>query len=618
LIESDGDTEIFQSQQLFSDVILLTSCKINKQMSAQFVIVFAVILLLFSFIRCDGQQQQYYVVEPIQVPKALYSDWAHSHWVWLNKNIQNQTALLQLVNDYTARDIPVGAIDVDSEWSTGINNFQWNTKKFPDAKGMIDQLHSRGVKVICWATSMINTDSSNYQEGKQKGYYLNDGATIKWWHGHGSFLDYSNPDAVDWWHKQLDIPLNDGIDGFKTDGTDPFVVELIFIKGHQGKITEREYANWYYRDFFYYTRQKRGDEGLIMARPVDSYKFIYWSFAPRDVVFSGWVGDQDPTFDGLQTALKNMFHSAWRGYVGFGSDIGGYRSGNRTREVFMRWFQLGAFNALMENGGENEHRPWVFDQLYGTGNETVDTYRKFVHAHHELIPYLMSAGMDAWNGNYSIMKPIAKDTIFTPSTWAYMLGKDIFVTPVVDNSTSTTIEFPTGNDWVDYWDHTITHKGGSKLKHYPVPLTTMPIYKRAGSIIPLNVTRSYLNHGDESSSKYLTLLFEQPRTSEKKLISRFYSEGFEVKYQMVQEQYAMDIWVSAQSQPLILLIRGVEHFNLKMLLRKVDDTFDIFSGDATRTVETKSKNEIVVRLSADQVSKGIEMRLTGLGSYQKQ
>lgn len=46
-----------------------------------------------------------------------------------------------------------------------------------------------------------------------------------------------------------------------------------------------------------------------MARPVDSYDFIYWDFAPNDVMFSGWVGDQDPTFDGLQHALRNVFKS---------------------------------------------------------------------------------------------------------------------------------------------------------------------------------------------------------------------------------------------------------------------------------------------------------------------
>jgi hypothetical protein len=66
-----------------------------------------------------------YIVPPVSLPKALYADWAHKHWVWINAAHQNQSALLQLVKDYQARDIPVGAIDIDSAWSTGINNFVW-------------------------------------------------------------------------------------------------------------------------------------------------------------------------------------------------------------------------------------------------------------------------------------------------------------------------------------------------------------------------------------------------------------------------------------------------------------------------------------------------------------
>lgn len=64
------------------------------------------------------------------------------------------------------------------------------------------------------------------------------------------------------------------------------------------------------------------------------------------------------------------------GYVNFGSDIGGYRSGSgkygRTKELFIRWSQLGAFSPLMENGGNKEHRPWMFDNT----NETLNIYKK--------------------------------------------------------------------------------------------------------------------------------------------------------------------------------------------------------------------------------------------------
>ena len=93
--------------------------------------------------------------------------------------------------------------------------------KFPNMYQFVKTLHSMNIRVICWVTSVVNVDSSNYNEGKEKGYYLNSGSTVKWWHGHGSFIDYSNPDALNWWHNQLNnlLILNEtdksvGIDGW--------------------------------------------------------------------------------------------------------------------------------------------------------------------------------------------------------------------------------------------------------------------------------------------------------------------------------------------------------------------------------------------------------------------
>jgi alpha-glucosidase (family GH31 glycosyl hydrolase) len=74
-----------------------------------------------------------------------------------------------------------------------------------------------------------------------------------------------------------------------------------------------------------------------------------------------WVGDQTGNWDGIKAALKNMIHSAWRNYLNFGCDIGGYRTQHgeplgRSKNVFIRWFQMGTFLPLMENGGNGEHR----------------------------------------------------------------------------------------------------------------------------------------------------------------------------------------------------------------------------------------------------------------------
>lgn len=79
----------------------------------------------------------------------------------------------------------------------------WNTRTFPNATAMVQQLHAWGVRVVLWATSMVDTDSPNFAEAKAKGYLVSGGKTVKWWHGHGAFLDYTYPAAVAWWNAQL-------------------------------------------------------------------------------------------------------------------------------------------------------------------------------------------------------------------------------------------------------------------------------------------------------------------------------------------------------------------------------------------------------------------------------
>lgn len=74
-------------------------------------------------------------------------------------------------------------------WSSGINNFIWDTTSFPDPKGMMQYFKSQGVRIILWITSVVDTDSSNYQEGYTNNYYMNNGSTFHWWHGEGSLLD---------------------------------------------------------------------------------------------------------------------------------------------------------------------------------------------------------------------------------------------------------------------------------------------------------------------------------------------------------------------------------------------------------------------------------------------
>ena len=376
---------------------------------------------------------------------------------------------------------------------------------------------------------MVNVENPDYEMAVEKQYLVRNSRgevrPIKWWHGEGGLLDYTNPEAVTWWHSKMDQVLDVGVDGFKCDGTDPYILEYTLGGGALGyqdqPISYRDYAYMYYRDFLYHTREKRspsgqnGDAGLIMSRPVDcnldDVTKLCTPYSPRDVMFSGWVGDDDATFRGMEGCLRKVIYSAWMGYGSMGCDIGGYRGGgnDKDRNLFVRWAQLGAYMPLMENGGGGEHRPWMYD------TEVVDIYRKFVVEHYRLSTYLHTTGANSVDTNTSSIHPVDDKQIPSgdidkfhviypqPKSYSYRLGDHILVHPVVFNVLNDTnsavvhMEFPVEADgseavWLDWWNPNYVHRsfksGDKRIRN--VDFDSYAVYVREGAFIPLHDTNA--------------------------------------------------------------------------------------------------------------------------------
>jgi hypothetical protein len=98
--------------------------------------------------------QSAFVVPPSSTKATNYQKWAHYHWVWLKNDLGNQANETALVQGYKDANIPVGALNIDSTWATQYNNFVVNTDKFPDFKGLIDDLHKQGIKVTMWYVAL--------------------------------------------------------------------------------------------------------------------------------------------------------------------------------------------------------------------------------------------------------------------------------------------------------------------------------------------------------------------------------------------------------------------------------------------------------------------------------
>ena len=470
-------------------------------------------------------------LEPPKWPR-----WVHRHWVWENSGTQESA--WAFVNGFLEHDIPVGAVIIDRPWQTEPNTFVPDPALYPDLGGLIEAFHAIDVRVFLWVTSVINVGASNYGEALANGYFLSGGKTISWWGGEGSLLDYTNPEAVAWWHAQIDPILDLGIDGWKCDATDPYILTLVPATGYGGRVTWEEYKDAYYRDFFDYTRRRLGPDRVITARPSDDYFVtgIPLSFAPVDVNFAGWVGDQDPDFSGLRVALSNMFTSAELGYVSFGSDIGGFRNlGEPYPEAFVRWAQLGALCPIMENGGSGEHRPWIY------GERIASIYRTYTRLHEELIPYIYSEAAYSFERGISTMRP-------QKGVWTYLLGDAFLVAPFYEPGERREIYFPEG-EWIDFFEESKSYRQGVRVLEFP--WERFPLFVRRGAIVPMEVEDDTTGHGRAASAGHTSVLL-YPAPGRHRF--GYYEEGrrgFMIRY----EREASRLLLSTTPTPRRLLFR---------------------------------------------------------------
>ncbi|MCC6175293.1 MAG: hypothetical protein IT305_08340 [Chloroflexi bacterium] len=431
------------------------------------------------------------------VRPPLTPRWVYEPWIWEDEE-NDADAVIELVDDYQERGIPVGVVIIDSPWQTNYNTYVFGSN-YPDPARLMADLRARNVRVILWATAMINVSSLDgpgrgesplYSEAVNAGYLVNRGQTVTWDKGVGAAVDFFNPDAVAWWYRQLDKAWAYGIDGWKVDSPEGNLPDI--VQTAAGPRTNREYGDAYYRAYYRYVAE-RSPDAVIMARPIDGGT----RYAPVEANPAGWVGDQNPEWggNGIGEALDNILASAEAGYAVLGSDIGGYRPGERFDRLFIRWTQLGALSPLMENGGRGEHRPWKLDR----DGDVATIYRYYARLHRELVPYLYGLGVEAHRTGVPIIRNGDRER------QQYWLGDDLLVAPIVRRDERREVDIPAGDRWLDYWNDGHVYEGPARVT-YKASLERIPLFFRSGAIIPLDVVDSETGHGGQGSAGATTLL----------------------------------------------------------------------------------------------------------------
>lgn len=463
---------------------------------------------------------------PIPEPQLYTPRWAFEPWI--SKDISDAADTYAFVDGFRQRDIPVGVVVLDSPWETNYNTFIPNPNRYPGFDQMVADLRNGDVRVVLWMTQMVNYLSydleqggdtydgpaENLQQGLDCGFFVEDGEDFSWWKGLGAALDFENPRAREWWHRQQDPLFDMGVAGFKLDFGDEYI-DIEPIETAAGPVSKQHYSESYYRDFFAYGQFKRGREEFVtMVRPYDrSYGFPGRFFARPEHAPVGWVGDNRRDWIGLDDALDHIFRSARAGYVVVGSDLGGYLDVDDenvfeqipfSQENFARWTAVSAMTPFMQLHGRGNLTPWTVPEKPA---ETVELYRYWSQLHHELVPFFFSSAQEAYAGGEVIIRPIGDEASW-PGDYRFQVGDAFLVAPILDDSGVRDVALPSGARWFDFWALAADPlDGGQTLPAVDVGTQArIPLYVREGAIVPLEVTGALTGFGTTASKQAATVL----------------------------------------------------------------------------------------------------------------
>ena len=482
----------------------------------------------FGFSSEAGQQVDYYFIHGNNMDEVLsgYRDltgkapivpkWALGFWQ-SRERYKTQDEILSTVDEFRKRKIPIDNIVLDwSYWKeTEWGNQDFDKTRFPSPDSMINVLHKKyNTQIMISVWPKFYEGISAYNEFDKKGwlYKRNIANRQRDWIGKGyvsTFYDAFNADArKGFWDLINKKIYSKGIDAWWMDASEPDIVSNVDPEQRKMQMSPTalgsaaEYLNAY---------PLQNAKGIYEGqRLTDSNKRVFLltrsGFAgSQRYAATIWSGDIGSTWRDMKNQISAGVNFSMSGLPYWTMDIGGFvvpekfekpdaEGLEEWRELNARWYQFGAFVPLFRSHGQFPYR-----EIFNIAPDDHAAYKSFLYYNklrYRLLPYIYSLAGAAYHDNYTLMRGLvmdfAKDTAVLNIGDQYMFGPSLLINPVYEyKQTKRSLYLPKSAGWYDLYSGK-WYAGGQKIIA-DAPYERMPVFVRAGSIIPFGPELQYVS-----------------------------------------------------------------------------------------------------------------------------
>ncbi|MCD7772875.1 MAG: alpha-xylosidase, partial [Ruminococcus sp.] len=438
-------------------------------------------------ITVPGENLQYFVIGGENLTEVLkgYTDItgkpalppAFSFGLWLTTSFTttyDEETITSFIDGMAERDIPLQVFHFDCFWMKGFEwcNFEWDKSQFPDPPAMLKRLHeTKGLKTCVWINSYVGQRSKLFDEGVKGGYFIKrtDGSVFQCdeWQPGMAIVDFTNPEACEWYASKLKALCEMGVDTFKTDFGERIPTrDVVYYDGSDPIKMHNYYTYLYNKTVFNVLKDYYGEnKACLFARSATAggQKFpVHWG------------GDCSATYNSMAEVIRGCLSLCISGFGFTSHDMAGFES-TATPDIYKRWAAFGMLSSHSRLHGNQTYRvPWLFDE------ESCDVLRFFAKLKGKLMPYLFAQANKTHEIGVPVMRAMVIDFADDPTCLTldrqYMLGDNLLVAPILNDESIAEYYVPAGK-----WTDIITGKvleGGKwythKCSYFEIPALAKP------------------------------------------------------------------------------------------------------------------------------------------------